>query len=404
MANSSIITGIDIGTETTRILVVQKKKEETGLEVLAQIEKPLSGIRKGVVVDVEGFSNQVRKCLDEIQELISQKISLVYVNIGGSHISCSSSHGEIAVSRADRKISQEDIERVVQAAQAIDLPSNREILEAFPREFIIDKEKGIKEPSGMTGIRLEVELLLLIVFSPYLKNLTKAILNSDVQIGDIQTSPLAVQRAVLTPRQKELGVALIDIGAGTTGLSVFEEGDLIHSAVFPIGSANITNDIAIGLKCDIDIAERIKREFGSCLPLPKLSNEIKIPNDSDPFVFRRKRLTEIIEARVSQIFEQVNKELKKVSRQKLLPAGIVLTGGGAKLPKIMELAKKELGLPVKKGVVTGFSNLREDSSLATVCGLVLRGVEIEEGETESGRRQLNGIFSKIKKLFKVFIP
>ena len=258
----------------------------------------------------------------------------------------------------------------------------------------------------MQGVRLEAEVLVIGGFSPYLKNLTQAVLNSGFQILDIVPSPLASARAVLSPREKELGVLVLDIGAGTTGFAVFEEGSLIDLAVFPIGSGHITNDIAICLRTDIDTAERIKLEFGSCLfsKQDQTEKQIKIESiiSGEPLIFSKKMLIDIIEARVAEIFGEVQKELKKISRQGLLPAGVVLTGGGAKLPKIKELCKRELKLPCRIGNPQGFSSPQEDPVLASVCGLVLGGadLEAESGFTFPGK----GIAAKLKRIFRIFIP
>jgi len=403
--NYDIITGLDIGTETIKILVVLKKPEQEGLEVLSQIIKPCSGVRKGVVIKPENITEAIKALISEAENSSGEKIKSVYSNINGSHLSAVFSRGKIAVSRADKKISQEDIDRAVQASkEAIILPPNKEVIGFFPKEYIIDGESGIKEALGMEGLRLEAEVLLLSVFSPYLQNLTKAISNAELKILDIQPSPIAAAEAVLTPQQKELGVALIDIGAETTGIAIFEEENLIHTAIFPIGSSHITRDIAIGLKCDVDLAEKIKLEFGSCA-LGREKGE-KYKRDKikigDSLSFSRKMLNGVIEARVSEIFEQIDKELKNISRQKLLPAGLVLTGGGAKLPKIVDFAKKELKLPCRLGKPKGFIGLEGDPSLSTVCGLVLGGIGFE-GEIyrlESGK----GIISSLKDFFRYFKP
>jgi cell division protein FtsA len=405
MARGHLITGLDIGTSAIKTLVAQKKSD-AGLEVVSQISELATGTRKGVVIDPEEVSNVLKNILEKIKTEAGTRINSVYLNVGGSHIFSTSSHGLVSVSRADQKISEEDVNRVLQAAQTFSLPSNKEIFDVFPREFIVDGEKGIKEVLGMQGVRLEAEVLVLGGFSPYLKNLTQAVLNADLQILDMIPSPISSARACLSPRQKELGVAVLDIGAGTSGLAVFEEGDLIHLAIFPIGSANITNDIAIGLKTDIDVAERIKIEYGSSLLKSKKTSRKKEKieiGEPEPLIFSPKQLANIIEARVSEIFDQVNKELKKISREKLLPAGVVLTGGGAKLPKIVELAKKELKLPCRLGKPQGFLDLEKDPSLATVCGLVLEGAELETEKSPSIFRGTN-LFSKFKKIFKIFIP
>lgn len=399
MVRNYLITGLDIGTDSIKGLTCFKRPNLPELEVLAQEKMPAGGMRRGVVVNPEEVSKKIKKTIASLEKQAGQKIKEVFLNIGGSHISSLTSHGEVVVSRADQRISQEDIDRVFQNSQALSLPSNKEILDVFLKEFIVDGQKGIKDALGMKGLRLGIEVLLISVFSPYLKNLTQTVLDSDLQILDIIPSPLASAKAVLTPQQKELGVALVDIGAGTTGLAVFEEGDLIHLAVFPIGSSHITNDIAIGLKCEISTAERIKKEFGSCLTKGSRKIEkIEIAEEPEPLTFSRKMLGEIIEARISEIFDLIQKELKKISRQGLLPAGVILTGGGAKLPKIVDLAKKELKLPCKIGAP---KNVKEPS-LSTVWGLVLQGADLVEESSFPG--QGKGFFGKLKKIFKIFIP
>jgi len=409
MLRSQVITGLDIGSSTIKVLVVQKKGKE--LEILAQSQIPSFGVRKGAVVNIDEVEKNIQALLSEVEKLSNKRINSVFINIGGSHLYVIPSDGIISVSRADQKISQEDIERVLQAARAINIPSNEEILEVFPKEFIINDQKGIKEPLGLTGIRLEVKALLLCVFSPYFINLTQAVLNNKLQIDDITPSPLAAALAVLTPQQKEIGVALIDIGAATTSLAVFEEGGLIHLAVFPIGSTNITNDIAIGLRTEIGIAENIKKEHGSCIlsrnrkeRAAQARKKIEIFDKASPLVFSKKLLVDIIEPRVSEIFDLINKELKKIGRQELLPGGIVLTGGGAKLPKIKELAKQELKLPCEIGIPAGIGGLEEDPSLATVCGLVLKGSDFERGDLPAKKGFLARFLGGIKRIFKNFIP
>jgi len=407
MARQSIITGLDIGTGNIKILVASFKNGEEGLEVIAQTQEPSFGVRKGVVIDCEKVSRIIQILLNKVRTETGQRIDSVLVNIGGTHLFCTNSRGTVAVSRADQKISEEDVERVMQAAQAFSLPSNKEILDITPKEFIVDGEGGIKEAVGMQGVRLEAEVLVLAGFSPYKKNLTQTVLDSDLQVLDVIPSPLASATAVLSQRQKELGVALLDIGAGTSELAIFEEGDLTHLAVFPIGSANITNDIAIGLKTDIDTAEIIKIEYGCCIFKGNdKKQKIEIEGES-PLIFSQKMLAKIIEARVSEIFGEVKKELKKISKPGLLPAGIVLTGGGAKLPGIVELAKKELKLPCRIGKPSNFTGLDADPSLSTVAGLILSTVDLERKEgwqQKSSFSLKSGFLSKIKNFFRIFVP
>lgn len=398
-----IVTGLDIGTSSIKFLVASKR-EEGDFEVLSKMQKPSSGIRRDVVVNPEEVSRILQNSVFEIKDEIGKKIDSVYVNIGGSHLFCAPSHGTISVSRADQKISEEDISRVLQAAQTFSLPSNKEIFEAIPKDFIIDGQEGIKEPIGLQGVRLEAEVMALGGFAPYIKNLAQAVLNADLQILDMISSPQAAAKSVLTPRQKELGVALLDIGAGNSSLAVYSESDLVYLAVLPIGSANITNDIAVGLKIDVDVAERIKVEYGTCL-LKGGNKKEKIEADDESITFSQKQLAGIIGPRILEIFREVNKEIRKIGLEKKLPGGVVLTGGGAKIPGMVELAKKEFHLPCKIGKPKGFSGMEEDPALATVCGLVLSGFELEEGGEGGGGLSFGrGIGSKIKNLFKSFIP
>ncbi len=406
MAKGHIVTGLDIGTSTIKALVVQKRGTEWELLSLATI--PSFGLRRGAVVNIEETAKNIQLLIAGIERDNNININSVFVNIGGSHLYVTPSDGIISVSRADQRISQEDIERVLQATRAINIPSNEEILDVFPKEFIIDDQKGIKQPLGLTGIRLEAKVVLLCYFQSYFINLTQAVLNAKLQINDIIPSPLAAAEAVLTPQQKELGVALIDIGSDTTSLAVFEEGDLIHLAIFPLGSANITKDIAIGLRTEFNIAEDVKKQHGSCM-LAKTDKEkkehgkkkIEVFDKSSSISFTEKDLVNIIEPRVSEILDLMEKELKKIGRHELLPGGVVLTGGGAKLPKIKDLAKQQLHLPCEIGVLKGIVGIEQDPALATVTGLVLGAVDEETGKTSTF---LKNTFLKMRKMFRVFIP
>lgn len=428
MARGHIITGLDIGTNTIKILVAQKKGSEW--ELLTSVSMPSFGLRRGAVVNVEETVKNITGLVAGIERDNNIRINSVFVNIGGSHLYVTPSDGIISVSRADQRIFEEDVERVLQATRAINIPSNEEVLDVFPREFIIDDQKGIKQPIGLTGIRLEAKVILLCYFQSYFINLTQAVLGAKLQINDIIPSPLAAAEAVLTPQQKELGVALIDIGSDTTSLAVFEEGDLIHLAIFPLGSANITKDIAIGLRTEFAIAEDIKKKHGACffvkndkksftknLLSPKASvanttklarqGKIEVFDKSSSVSFTEKDLVDIIEPRVAEILDLMQKELKKIGRQELLPAGIVLTGGGAKLPKIKELVKQQLKLPCEIGTLKGILGLEQDPALATVAGLIIGGAE----GGASGKEGISGFlavikksFSKMKKVFRVFIP
>jgi len=401
MASNRYIAALDIGTHTVKALVVNQKNTDD-LEVVFQTQRESKGVRRGIVVRPEDVSYILQDISRQMKTELNKKIDSLHVNIDGSHLFCQPSHGLISVSRADQKISEEDVQRVLQETRATSLPLNKEIFDVVPQEFVIDGVRGIKEARYLQGRILEAEVLVLGGFVPYLKNHTQAILNSDFQILDRIPSPIAAAGACLTEKQKELGSAIVDIGAGTSGLAVFKEGDLIHLAILPMGSANITEDIAVGFKAEMDLAERIKLEYGSCQIMKGQKLEkIKVEGD-ELLVFSQKQLLNIIVPRVSEIFGEINRHLKSISKEKSLPGGIILTGGGAKLPKIAEMAKKELKLPVRIGKPRGVLNL-DDPIWSVSWGLILNGLNLEGGENTLSD-SLEGIGSKIKKIFKVFIP
>lgn len=414
MAREKIIVGLDVGTCNVRAVVAQAR-DEFKPQILG-VGKALSGgLRKGVVVDLEEVVKNVHEALQLAERISGLQIEEVFVGLGGSHISCRPSRGVIAVSRADGEISEEDKTRAISAASAISLTPNREILHVLPRRFTVDGQDAIKDPVGMSGVRLEVDALIIEGATPYIKNLIKCVREADVEEEGLLLSCLADSQAVLTKRQKELGVLLLDLGGGTTGLAVYEEGDILHCQILPVGGMHITNDIAIGLRTSIDTAEKIKLEYGSALPENVGKKEIvdlSHLGETDGQVSRL-QVVEIIEARVSEILDLVNKELKKIDRAGLLPAGVVLVGGGAKLPGLVELAKEKLKLPVQIGSPRGLEGIIDqidDPEFATACGLILSALS-DEVKTEGGRSTFENLtdnvgptVNKIKKWLKGFAP
>lgn len=402
--SNDIITGIDVGTYCIKAISVQRKGSNWA--VLAYEEMPSFGLRKGAVVNVEEASKNIQILISRIEKSCNKKINSAFVNINGSHIYVIPSDGIISVSRADQRISEEDIERVLQASKAVNIGSkNNEILDVIPREFIIDDQRGIKKPENLTGVRLEAKVLLLCYFQPYFTNLTQSLISAKIQIKDVIPSPIAVANAVLTPQQKELGSAIIDIGGSTTSLAVYEEGELLHLAIFPIGSSNITYDIAIGLKTEVETAEIIKKQYGSCVLAKneKDKKKIEIHGESSDVEFTKKELMSIIEPRVLEILDLVQKELKKINRHGQLPGGIVLTGGGAKIPKLKEITKNILKLPCQIGSPKIIQGLEDDPAIATVVGLALEGVDFGEKEGILNST-IKGWGCVIKKWLKNFIP
>lgn len=414
MAKEEIIVGLDIGSSVVRVLVGQYAPNDEKPHIIGVGIAPSSGIRRGVIVDVEEAVGSISTALEKAERITGIPIESAYVSIGGAHVASQLSRGVIAVSRADGEIGEDDVSRVIEAAQAISLPSNREILHVIPKTFLVDDQEGIKDPIGMSGVRLEVEAHIIQGASSFIKNLTKCIYRAGVDIDDLVLAPLAAAEAVLTKRQKELGVVLVDIGAGTTSLIAYEEGDLIHTKVLPIGAEHITNDIAIGLRTSVDVAETVKLEYGTALTSTITEKEeinlAKIDRHEEQTV-DRKEIAEIVEARLSEIFSLVDKELRKVGKSGQLPAGVILTGGGAKMPDIADYAKEELRLPAQIGLPLGIPvavDKIEDPAFATAVGLVLwgAGTEVKTGRFHKGglTSSVSDTVGKMKKWFKTFLP
>ncbi|MFA6908563.1 MAG: cell division protein FtsA [Patescibacteria group bacterium] len=415
MAREEIITGLDIGSSMVRVAMGQLDVNGRGIQILGVAEAPADGLNKGSVTSIEDAVSSVSSALEAVERMTGIPVEHAYLGIGGTHISAQESHGVVAVSKADGEIKEEDIERVVEAAQAVATPPNYEILHVLPRSFTVDNQKGIKDPVGMTGIRLEVDAQIIQGLSAQVKNITKCVYRTGVDISDVVVGVLAASESVLTKRQKDLGVALVNLGGATTSVLVFEEGDVLHAAILPIGAAHITNDIAIGLRTSIDIAERIKLEYGTALvnDVPK-REEIRLEefSEQENGVVERKHVAEIIEARCEEIFKMVEKELVKVDRSGLLPAGIVLTGGGAKLPGLVEIAKREFRLPAFVGYPQNIAQTPvdkiNDPSWSTAVGLVVWGASLATkqggGLTMPRFSSVADVTGKMRKWFKSLIP
>lgn len=414
MVKENIVVGLDVGTHSIKVAVGKVRADQMKPQIIGTETAPSFGMRRGTMVDLEEVSANIKKVVSDVEKVIGEDIMEAFVGFGGSGIICHNSRGVVIVSRADQEVSEDDINRAIIAAKAISLPQNREILHSIPRQFFLDGQEGIKDPRGMSGIRLEVDALMVEVPTPAIKSLSKAFNDADIDIKGIILNTQAASDAVLSKRQKELGVLLLDIGAATTSLMVVEESVILHACVLPIGGSHITNDLAIGLRTSVDIAERLKLEYGSVdsaglnkkdtVDLSKISEE-------EDLVVSRKQVVDIIEARVDEILDLVQKELKKVDRQGLLPSGVVLIGGTAKLPGIVAMVKRRLGLPTQIGYPKNIDGVMEqagDPVFATAVGLVIAG-SIEEpsggfSDYLSVFKSVKKVFDKVKKLIKNFIP
>lgn len=413
MSKDYYVAGLDIGSANVRVLVCSPATDpDQEIMVRAAVTEPMQGMQKGTITDVEAAVSSLSKALDNAERMAGVPIERAYVSINGSHLSSQNSRGVIAVSRADGEITPDDVDRVINAAQAISLPANREILHVLPQQFVVDGQESIQDPVGMNGVRLEVEAHIIDGSAPFIKNLTKAVNQAGVHIDDFVFSPLAAAKAVLDKRQKDLGVALVDLGAGTTSLVVYEDSTMLHTAVLPFGASHVTNDIAIGLRTSIDIAETVKINHGTVSGNDVKDNESILIEDEEggQESFSRKEMVGITSARFDEILAFINGELKKINRSGLLPAGVVFTGAGAKLPGIVELAKEKLKLPVKVGQPEKWEGLSEnvqDPSFAVCVGLVKWAMEQESRGSRSlglGVHDIGNSVNKIRGWLKTFMP
>lgn len=409
----NIITAIDIGTNSVTTVACERLGKEK-IRVLGVGRVPAFGMRRGAVADIDEVSSAVKKSLKEAERAANVKIRSVIASIGGTHVGAFLSRGVVAVGRADGEISEDDVKRVLAAAENLAPKNpNRDIIHIIPKEFRIDNEGGIKDPIGMVGIRLEADTLIIDGLRSAYASLIKCIESAGVTVDDVVFSPLAASEAALSKRQKELGVMLLDIGAGTSDFAIYEEGRLLGTGVFPVGGNHITNDIAIGLKTAISTAEAIKLRFGHSLPEIFSKREVIklaefIPND--PVVYSQRNLAEIIEARFRDIFELAMKELKRADRVGLLPAGVVLIGGASRIPGIVDLAKRELRLPIEIGTQSEFledSNEMHDflSEIPVALGLIAWHLNHSSGKDPYFyATSLGKVASGAKNWLRYFLP
>jgi cell division protein FtsA len=413
-SHGNIVTGLDIGT--TSIKAVVAKYESDRAEVLGVVEMPSAGLRNGAVVEIPEAAQAIRKVFIELEKIDKSARKNVFANIGSAQVKTQSSKGIVAVSSADNQIYQSDMDRVVRASQAVNLSQNRKIIHTLIKEFIVDGMGDIDDPVGLSGSRLEVQSLILDVFSPHISALEHAIELADGQLSGLLFSPLVAARGTLSKKQKELGIAVIDIGFGTTGLAVYEENKLVFATKFPVGSDHISRDIAVGLKIPVEAAESIKIHYGFAVSKEvnaKDSLELRkfIPDAKGSVSLRF--ISEIIESRLEEIFDFVNNELRNAGKYGNLPGGVVLVGGGSKLPNLTDLAKQELKLSSQIGcsIVSEWENEGgkyksqiEDPEFVSAFGLALWGVYGEKSSQVKLKDTSLIDIKGFKKMIRYFTP
>lgn len=380
--------GIDVGTTHVRCIIGHVDGSSPSPTIVGVGSAPNNGLRKGVVVNIVNTAQAIDRALDEAERMSGHQVSAASININGSHIMAMSSKGVIAVNSQNPEITEDDLARAQEAATVVQLPANREILQVTPRSYQLDGQENIKDPLGMSGVRLEVDAHVITALGPHVKNLLRSLEMTQTAVNHVLVSGLAAAKAVLSQQQMENGVAVVDLGGTTTNVVVFEEGDLQHVAVLPMGSVNITNDLAIGLRTDLDIAEAIKLEHASATPAPKdAPKKIDYKQGSETHEFATKDLDMIVGARLDEIFELVDKELASIDKSGKLPGGIVLTGGGANLKNLADYTKHKLRLPVRIARMDGFNGVSDritHPEFATALGLMMADLEAANAQTASG--------------------
>lgn len=403
------VVGLDIGTGGIKVVVAENRGGRPALH--AVFKEPSAGMRKGAIVDLAEAGAAVSHALAEVKKISSTGLKNIYVSIGTHQAKAQTSRGIVAVSRADSEIYEDDIQRVIKASQAVNLAPNRMIVHNVTREYIVDGVGDIADPLGLSGNRLEVSSVIIDAFAPHVKSVMRVIELAGGRIGGIVFNPLAASRSVLTKHQKDLGVVLVDIGFGTTSMSVYEENKLAGLTVFPVGAANVTNDLAVALKIPVSAAESLKMSYGYAVGSevnPKEAIDLRKFSPESKGMISRRFVAEIIQMRLAEIFELVNNELRLLKKVGQLAGGVVLVGGGAKMPGISELARQELKLSSQIGFsgneewpdeIAVYSETFEDPEYVNALGLALWGADKENWQAKVG-----GSLLKTKNIIKYFLP
>jgi cell division protein FtsA len=399
--------GLDIGTSYVRCVVgVRDANDPTAISVIGHGIGQNQGMRRGVIMHVDDAVEAVIQAMTEAERISGVRIEAATVNINGAHVAGINSRGTIAISNPNREITPEDRDRVEESAAIVKLPANREILQVFAKNYRLDGQDNLKDPVGMHGVRLEVDCHILTASTPNVRNLDLALEKAQVRPQHRTVSSLAAAEAVLDRKQKEAGTAVLDIGAGTTNLIVIEDGEIQHVAVIPVGGIHITNDIAIGLKTDLDVAEQVKIKHVTLGDTTDKTYRIIV--DGAGYTFEQAETNMIVEARVEELLEYVDKELQKIHRSRKLPGGVVIVGGSSALPGLADFAKEQLQLPVRIGKIRGLAGLVDtvdDPAFATATGLMLLDVLLAPFANEHvSSTVLSDNISSIGNFFKKLRP
>lgn len=403
--DNKMIVGLDIGTSKV-VAIVGAITDEGVLEIVGIGSHPSRGLKKGVVVNIESTVQSIQRAIEEAELMAGCQIHSVYAGIAGNHIRSLNSHGIVAI--RDREVYQLDLERVIDAAQAVAIPADQKVLHILPQEYVIDTQEGIKEPLGMSGVRLEAKVHLVTCAVNAAQNIEKCIRRCGLEVEDIILEQLASSYAVLTDDERELGVCLVDIGGGTTDIAIFTEGAIRHTGVIPIAGDQVTNDIAMALRTPTQNAEEIKIKYACALTqLAGAEETIKVPSvgERPPRDLSRQALAEVVEPRYDELFTLVQAELRRSGYEDMIAAGIVLTGGTSKMEGVVELAEEIFHTPVRIGTpqdVEGLKDIVRNPIYSTGVGLLQYGLKQQNGgEIKASKtQQTAGVFSRAKDWFQ----
>ncbi len=400
----NLVVGLDIGT--TKICAIVGEVTPEGIDIVGIGTAPSKGLRKGCVINIESTVGSIKRAVEEAELMAGCEIHSVYAGIAGGHIRGFNSHGIVAVK--DREVMEADIERVIDAAKAVAIPVDREVIHILPQEFIIDDQDGIREPLGMSGVRLEAKVHIVTGAVTSAQNIVKCAQKCALNVSDIVLEQLASALAVLSEDEKELGVALVDIGGGTTDIAIFHGGSIQHTSVVAIGGHHMTNDIAVGLRTPAEEAETIKKRWGcASTKMIKPGETIEVPSigGRKSRELSRQILGDILEPRVVEIFELVQREIEKMKLTELLASGVVLTGGSTLLPGMVEVAEEVIGLPVRLGVpqnIGGLVDVVKSPMYATGVGLLMYGAQ-QINDPRHFRAREENIYTKVRKRMSAWL-
>ena len=385
MEREAILVGIDVGTSKVTALIGEVRRDG-GLTIIGKGMVPATGLKKGQVVNIDQTVHSIGQAVEQAERLSGMKIDRAFVSVGGQHVESQNSPGTVAVSGHDREVTREDVNRATEVARAIQIPSNREVLHVLPRDFSVDDQEGVKDPIGMSAIRLGVDVHIVTASATAVQNLTKCVVAAGVKIDELVAGSLASAETVASETERELGVAVADIGAGTIDLALFTDGSPLYSAVLPVGGNNVTNDVAIGLKTSLQVAEELKIHHGTCdlrTVDPDEQISVTVLGEEAGRQVSRLEVSQIIDARMRETFEMMREKMREAGHG-MLPAGMILTGGGAQLGGVAELGREVLEMPVRIAAPAGIGGLVDGlltPAYSNAVGLLLWGArELSAGE------------------------